>query len=387
MKKLKNTIIALMVMLTLLLGNVSILAKEVIKTENGTTVSTVSPYILKNGSKADLKKTKKYKITFSEKEKQEVMIPIKVTVPGKTAVTLVVKQKDNGAEGTMTVGIYKEKSCDNSLLKDTSVSLGKKEVLSVKKNVIFDEPATYYLRLQMSDDTKAAANKYQVGLKLQQSSSANKTLQNGQWKLSYSPAKQEKQYYKIKVKNNGMLKFYASFLEGQKGAKVVLCNEKKKEITGKENVKKNVSYVVNQGTYYFKLTGVKGKYRVKTKLEKMVKGGSSKSNATLIPFGSKVKGMAAVTDSKDKVSWYRFVIKKPRKCLILFQGSTFQKGTLKMQLIPPEGVVLAGDTLKFQGKNQKKGASSIVEWSEGTWYLKVSKEGNKGSGYYTLAVK
>lgn len=359
-----------------------------------TTVETV-PHVLTTGTTNDLEKKNIYDICVSDREKEEVFIPIVATNAGMIFCSLQCKSNVVTA-GSVTASICTDQK--GTIVKGTEnkQELANKEHDEYEVSFYAKKGTRYYLRLKISKNAMTEDGNFKFQLKLQEISSASRTLKNKQIVKAYQNGKGSVIYYKVAVRKTGYLTVDTLYDEENYGSpSIVLCNSKKKVIS--LNVENHALsdnkaiFAVKKGTYYLKVKDVKGGYQISSTFSSVTdKSGSSKGKAKKLKVGGKkVKGVVLATEKKSKYDWYKFTLKKSSYVRIDFSGSTTGNSKMKLEVIPPASNVKFKKkaVLQFSGIDSNGSGQASTAWPAGTWYIRVNKSASKGSGVYALRVK
>lgn len=247
---------------------------------------------------------------------------------------------------------------------------------------------------------------YEFCLRLQEYSSENRTLKNKETVFSYQNGKGTSVFYKVNVEKTGILTVDTGYDSTSYGTpRITLCNSKKKGIsescgiciTNSQKVKKKKAtpegkniFAVSKGTYYLKVSDVKGTYTIQSAFSAITENsGKSKAKAKKLTIGGKwIKGVILSEDKKNQYDWYKFTMEESKRVRINFRGSTSGKEKLQLEVIPHSGAEFTSRALlNFSGIDKNGSGKSGAEWPEGTYYLRINKTTAKGTGTYRLQIK
>lgn len=148
-------------------------------------------------------------------------------------------------------------------------------------------------------------------------------------------------------------------------------------------------YGVAKGTYYLKVTNYKN-YVIAASFEKRTdKGGATKKKAAAIKQGKTVWGVMASGEKQSKADWYKFNVTKSKKLqlTVAVEGN----GYLKFSVYGPSyksGTSLgslknsSGTYYSINSLTRKK-----IKIKTGTYYIKVTRSTQGGSGSYSIKWK
>lgn len=395
MKTRKKYIVACLLCACLALGHVSEVQGATI-TENETlqvTEETV-PYVFTTGDAKDLEGMNSYTITVKKEEQKEVYVPVTASGSGLMVYSLGCKN-EIVSQGAVSVAVYDEQ---RELVSGTEKSFhfGGVENTVYAKSFYAQKGKTYYLKLSVSEDLSIKEDDYEFQLDLQQISSENRTLKDKKVVKAYQPEEGSSLYYKIDIKKSGYITVDTLYdLEDCGNPSVVLCDSKKKTISAKASnnlLSENQSvFAVKKGIYYLKVKDITGSYQISYHFTAVTdKSGSKKSKAKKLTLGgAKLKGIVLVTEKKTKYDWYKFTLSKSSAVRITFTGSTTGSSKIKLEVIPPASNIKFDKKpiLSFQGIDSSGSGKSGAKWPAGTWYIRVNKSADNGSGVYSLGVK
>lgn len=218
-------------------------------------------------------------------------------------------------------------------------------------------------------------------------------IKSGEVYVAYHDTQYNKRKYKVKVSKPGYITFTID-VDGLNYAasRFALLDKNEKEISSLEyvemkNGKIQHTYAVGKGTYYVLVQNTLGVQAVKYKFTAVTdKGGSSKSKATTIKLGDKVKGLALVSDKTSKVDWYKFTLNSKKAVTVTVNYKV--AGSLKVQIVDSKGnELIGGYRTAYAGDGTLKMLTNAGKLSKGTYYIKVYKGDAESSAYYDIKVK
>lgn len=379
-------------------------AANVYKEGSDNEVLTMQPYVITTGS-AISTYSNSYEIKAAKEEKSNIVFPVVATNAGLVVYdmefigTVVTK-------GSISVAVYEDAECKTPLnkIKSYQVDLECDEVMS--DTIYLEKGQVCYFQIAVSEELIIEEEWYHFLIKLQEYNSEDCLLQNKEAVYAYQNGKGASIYYKVNASKTGIFTIDIDYDKFSYGTpKVVLCNNKKKAISAncgiyitnsakvkkkKETPKSKNIFAVSKGTYYLKVTDLKGTYKIQSKFSVITdNSGKTKKKAKNLKIGGKaVKGVILTSDKKKDYDWYKFTLQESDRIRIGFQGSTSGKEKLQLEVIPPSSAQFSGKAvLKFSGIDKNGSGKSGTEWPAGTYYLRVNKNTAKGNGMYQLQVK
>lgn len=399
MKRIGKKILVSTLAASLFFGNCEV--AEAIQISVGETeqiVEDVLPSVMVTGDLDDIESTNSYHILATEQEKQNIVVPVTVTSAGLVSCNIMndcmIATGVSASGAGITVGVYADEACTQCLKDEQTSECNDIGDMVYQASFEVETGGIYYIRLSVDPQIQTGDGKYMFTMDLQQVSSADRTLSDGEYVKAYQSGSGSVIYYKIKTRKSGVLTVDAMYDSEDPGSpKLTLCNAKKKAITvsASNNAASNYTsvFAVSKGTYYLKVANVKGTYQLRYEFSAVSdKSGSKKSKAKTITIGKTgVKGMVLAGDQKSKYDWYKFKLKKKSKIKIVFSGSTTGNSKLKAEVMPAASKIKIDQDAAFTitGIDDSRKASSDV-WPAGTWYIRVSKDMAKGSGTYAIKV-
>lgn len=385
-------------------GGIQGKAAQISKMESDEMVEAAEPYLITTGS-AISDYSNGYQIQADEEEKGNIIVPVVATSSGLVAYNIQLLG-NVVSKGSISITAYEDEDCEEILQKKKAYSMDIGTNEAVAGSVYLKKGQSCYLKITVSKKLQVDEERYRFQLQLQEYNSANRKLKNKTAVYSYQKGKGTSIYYKITVKKTGILTIDTNYDEFSYGTpKITLCNNKKKAISAncdihimnsakvkkkKETpIGKNI-FGVSKGTYYVKISGAKGTYKIKSTFSAVTENsGNTKEKAKSLTLGGKqVKGVILTCDKKTDYDWYKFTLEESDKIRIGFQGSTSGGEKLQLEVIPPSTAEFTQKAiLGFSGIEGNGSGKSGDEWPAGTYYLKINKNTAKGTGIYCLKVK
>lgn len=385
-------------------GGVQGKAAEISQEGNENEVLAVEPYEVTTGSAISIYNNS-YQIQASEEEKENIIIPVVATNSGLMVYDMQLLG-NIVTKGSISVTIYEDAECEKPLSEQKIYQIEPEPEQSITDSVYLEKGQNCYFQIAVSDELVTEEEGYRFYLLLQEYNSENRTLQNKEAVYAYQNGKETTIYYQVKAKKTGILTIDMDYDEFSYGTPTItLCNNKKKaisancgiHITNAAKVKKKKEtpagknlFAVSKGTYYLKLSGVKGTYKIQSNFSAITdNSGKKKLKAKKLTLGSKaVKGVILTEDKKSNYDWYKFTLEESDRVRISFQGSTSGKEKLQLEVVPPSSARFSNKAvLNFSGIDQNGSGKSGTQWPAGTYYFKINKTTTKGTGMYCLQVK
>ncbi|MGN0733087.1 MAG: hypothetical protein ACI4LC_02810 [Emergencia sp.] len=208
--------------------------------------------------------------------------------------------------------------------------------------------------------------------------------------------------YKVVVPGRGYLEisFPADEEDSEKVYDTKLLNYEKQSLVGDDwqsvtaEMDYTVSYGVSAGTYYLLVDGEDGLAEVPSVTFEAVdnNSGSTKAKAVSVYKGRAEKeGIITAKQKQTACQWYKFKVSKAQKVTIRITGKTNGNG-LKFTIMDKNGSTVVrtidGDTSVrevslYSIVNKKK----QQQLAPGTYWIKVQKVDETGSGYYSIKWK
>ena len=199
-------------------------------------------------------------------------------------------------------------------------------------------------------------------------------------------------YHKFTVSSSGVVVIGANnvYSWGTGSMKVVLCNNKKKEISYSSYVDsandRTLYCGIKKGTYYLKSSG-NSSYAIAVSALKIAdKGGASKGKAYTISQKKKVTGVLPMGESQNKADWFK--IKVPKNKKLYMDVTTLCSGNIRLQVYGPSIRGAASLTLRpdtddiYFIKNSLTGKP--VKLKAGTYYIRITRATRGASGAYAF---
>lgn len=379
-------------------------AAEISQEDKENEVLAAEPYLVTTGSAISIYNNS-YQIQAREEEKENIIIPVVATCGGLMVYDMQLLG-NVVTKGSISVTIYEDAECKKPLSEKETYQIEPDTEQTITNSVYLEKGQYCYFQIAVSDELVTEENQYRFYLWLQEYSSENRTLQNKEAVYAYQNGKGTTIYYKIKAPKTGIFTIDMDYDEFSYGTpKITLCNNKKKaisancgiHITNAAKVKKKKEtpagrnlFAVSKGTYYLKLSDVKGTYKMQSDFSAITdNSGKTKLKAKKLTLGGKaVKGVILTGDKKANYDWYKFTLEESDRVRISFQGSTSGKEKLQLEVVPPSSAMFSKKAvLNFSGIDQNGSGKSGTQWPAGTYYFKINKTTNKGTGMYRLQVK
>lgn len=379
-------------------------AAKVYKEDSDNEVLTVQPYMITTGSAISVYNNS-YEIQAAKEEKSNIVFPVVATNGGLVVYdmellgTVVTK-------GSISVAIYEDAECKKPLNKKKSYKMGLKKDEIISDSFYLEKGQKCYFQIVVSDELTIEEEWYRFFIRFQEYNSENRTLQNKEAVYSYQNGKGTSIYYKLNVSKTGIFTIDMNYDDFSYGSpKITLCNNKKKAISAncgiyitnsakvkkkKETPKSKNIFAVSKGTYYIKVTDLKGTYKIQSKFTAITdNSGKTKKKAKNLKIGGEtLKGVIFTSDKIKDYDWYKFTLEESDRIRISFTGSTSGKEKLQLEVIPPSSAKFSGKAvLKFSGIDKNGSGKSGTQWPAGTYYLRINKTTAKGNGIYQLQVK
>lgn len=357
-------------------------------------VTETKPHTLNSGSESDFSTFAYYHVTCSENEKEGIIIPVKISKRGEFIYYISSSVNYNGTVGGATVGLYEDEQGTRIVDQEKKISFESKDKQELSQSAYIEKAGTYYIKIAISSDAASANGSYFFALGMQACSSENRTLKNKKWTVAFGDGTSKAIYYKVVVKKTGYITLQTEYDKAYGKANISLCNHKKKRLSvvckQSKALKNKEVFAVKKGTYYVKVNQAAGEYRLKSTFQSVSdKSGSSKAKAKAFTTnGSAQVGLILLSDSSKKADWYSFHLSSRKIVDVTLQGSTSGDSKVSLEIIPPQNMMFQQKAmLSICGIDRKHQGSSGSLWAEGTWYIKVKKNTDKGSAKYSLKVK
>lgn len=306
---------------------------------------------------------------------------IKIEAP--SAGILNLKLDTNESYNRISANLFLEPTGDQSINSFINVEGSMNEW---EQSVVIPKKGTYYVRLRNSDGLDI---KYDIEATMY--TAANKTLKNKQTYNVAMKGYSSPVYYKIVVKEAGIIKItYKDNNDKGDAGSISLSTKsgkKYKKIASSEyRDDTTTSFAVDKGTYYATITGSnRNPYTIKYVFNKVNdRSGNKMSNARTITKGAKAqKGL--LTATKNTVDWYKFKVKKDNEKFKITTNSKL-RGYGKIEVYDAKGSRIFGgyDTLN---RSYPKSVLESKTIKKGTYYIKISKDGKESNGTYNISIK
>lgn len=361
-----------------------------------------------------------YDVTFASSE-TTLIIPIEITINGGLHIMVFISSFDAMLNGmdvqdknykALTVALYKDKECKESMLISNTLIKGNTAInseVSVDKGV-------YYLKYDLiRDKSKGSDNDLTFSSYIAQVGSEDRVLTKGIDYAIYQDTSTGKHRYKFVMDEDGYAKFYAeSFREASNVLKIQLLDSCGNPITDETsevgyaatetdyidwNGGIYKAYLLNIGTYYIQVSANCGLFYLRyDNLATSDTSGVSKNSAKKLTIGKGISGVITLNDKKTKVDWYKFTLKSTKSLSIVFDSINptsdniiplpydSSTGYAKLTIINSDGKIV------YQKNHLSLSKKTILNNVEkqlvkGTYYVKISKELVESYGDYKLTIK
>lgn len=302
------------------------------------------------------------------------MVPIKINNTGLLQMTTA----NSLTKMDITVTLYGSETDEKPLIQGGISKTGVLVFPITKKG-------TYFLKASSKDGISSdiiTINKSKIV------PDTNLALIKNKWVTGYyNLTKKRPIYYKITLKADGVIK-----IKGKSKSSIVLYHTNKTKALSKvRRLNKESQYktmfALKAGSYYIKVTSdqelVSLTYNFK--IINNSSGEKLKEARNIILGSSYIKGMIPETDTVSNVQWYKYKLSKKKlivvSMLLHAEGTNFRLEIYDNKKKPlPLGSIILKD-------NEQLILKSPGQWNKGTYYLKITKTNNYGSGYYYLKVK
>ncbi|MBQ9942379.1 MAG: hypothetical protein IJP03_05175 [Christensenellaceae bacterium] len=194
-------------------------------------------------------------------------------------------------------------------------------------------------------------------------------------------------YFRIVANDTGYIRISGKKLNGY----VTLCDADRKPLSSKDRInsaseyiyENSVVYGVTKGkTYYIRVNSNQPMAYIKWANGAISdKSGSSKAKAKAMSSKTTYKGyIAAGSKTQD---WYKFTLSSPKYWRLQMKGAT--NDTLRIRLYTASGTLFHTDY--FRSSHEYGSGYFIYTTSKlpkGTYYVCISRDNSKSSGYYSL---
>lgn len=347
-----------------------------INSDQASKASVIKPGILQKESDIDTVMNHAYMVTVTNDEEKSITIPVKVTADGK--LNYVISSDNENSSGTATYILSKDSAGKNV------IATGSQNLQSTNTydNMEKLSKGTYYLTIKMDGNILEdglfyiQACIYKIG---------NQVLTNNVPIISASNGKAAT-YYKITVSKPSTLAFQFAGFDSLTG-KVTLCDKNKKVISatsviGKTEDQGVQTYVVNKGTYYYKVTTTNSAYIVQSNASSYTDtAGKTVAKAKALSLNKEIKGYVSLADKKGTIDYYKLTTKKANSLKGLYVGY-YGQGTIQVSIKIP-GYKTATAKLTSGDLYHIDSLYETVTTGSGTYYRdKVFPKGT-----YTIQIK
>lgn len=331
------------------------------------------------------------------------VIPITVNKPGTLVSTIYAVEYKSGSSYA-THEIYYDAACSNKL----GYIGGPNANSSISRAIEIPSAGTYYLLVNSGyishDDNKGAAGEDKFSATFMYYAEApTKTLKNGETFETYNNDTSASLWFAYKATADGYITLqYATGENYDTNGSVTLYNSSKKEISRQTyfdledaDEKINVFGVKKGKTYYIKAEYVYGNFGIRcTQKAIKEKSGKNKKKAVVVKKNKKIQG--TMIAGENKADWYKIKLTKKQVLKIIASGSSSSNiwGGIQFTLYYANGKQYASPFSFVEGNTYTKKFGTVEQWTnkplklnKGTYYIKISKEDQLDSGYYTLKWK
>lgn len=303
----------------------------------------------------------------------------KVTVPAKGTV-LMAAAADPSNGKSVNFGLFYDREMTKPVGNYYSVSAGNAVPGSGAYSVKVTKAGTYYLGAYCLNGISYPET-FANGIALAAAfvSGADRTLTGGTW-AAVGQKDAQKNYFKYVPKYTGYAKVD---VDGLISGKVTLMNYKKASRSDAVPVYRSpITFGVKKGvTYYIKVdagSNSSGAYRIKAGAYGITDtSGATKSKARTLSKGVTKKGVIIAGSSTP--DWYKIKLTSKRDFKIVMKGGTNK--TLKMSVYNSKGKLQKSGTFNY---NTSALTYSAYHYPAGTYYVKISRNDDKSSGWYSL---
>lgn len=333
--------------------------------------------------------------TWSDLKKDPMYVKATYTVPADGSIIIPVKVPSKGGlvyahvYGDSTFSVWADMYMDYACTKTVDSIYTPGQYDATGGICAFPKGGTYYLKLYTYNDTPVeyAISGYFVN-------GANQDLTFGKASVVYQNDSSTWVYHKIKAKQTGSLQVTVADSEDNY-VYVKLANNRKKDLTEYDMTKLGtIHFGVQKGKVYYIATKANqdAMYGVQAKNVKInEKSGSKQSKAVKVKRNKTVKGVH-IANNKTGTDWYKFTLPSKRKFKLTVTGGATDSvsssygysSDLKVEIIPANKRQILYGARTYVVNGYKTGIESKGTLSAGTYYIKVSKESKKSSGWYTL---
>ena len=295
-------------------------------------------------------------VAYEDNSKQK-LTKINVKKGGGLMLTLTATESN---QKFMDVSLYKDEACTQRISTE-KISLGEYDSmygLAQEIHCARVEAGTYYLKTVL----KKADTLNIIGCVLPTQMPTELVL--GKSAPSCYLDHKQSAYVKMQVKKDSSVDITLS------AGKITLCDAQKKALTKAE--KDSASYSLKAGTYYLKLTDLKGVVSVGGEaVSYAVTNNTSKGKAQEMKSGKSSSSMIPLT-SKNRTRWYKINIPSDRvdKIHLKNMGS----GILHYYVYRGSTGITAGTIPKYKTAVIKYTNEKKKIWKKGTYYIKIEEK-------------
>lgn len=323
-------------------------------------------------------------------EQQETILPIEIGKKGNLTVNgpmVSIKIKNTGLlqltpmnkDDILNISfeLYEKEADEKPFTKGT---VSKNNIISFS----ISKKGTYFLKVSKQEDS----SKDVIPIKSAMIPDTDLALKKDKWVSGYyNLAKKKPTFYKVTLPSDGIIK-----IKGKTNIKLVLYHKNQTMSLSKiKQLDKNNEYktmfALKAGTYYIKTTSDKEIVSMTYSYlaAKNVSGKQLKGAFPLRLGGNYKKGMILETDTTSNAQWYKCKLTKKKaitiNMLLHTEGTNF-----KVQIYDNKKKPLSSGSIILTD-NEHLIMKSPGKWNRGTYYIKITKTSNYGSGYYYLKVK
>ncbi len=340
-----------------------------------TTKSTVNVPVKVNGSEALVTNSYSY-----NQDEEGVIIPVKVSTSGDIEINLI----GVNVQKNISAQLYTDAACQTRVsgnpyhswyLSGDTTDQGFQKLSA----------GTYYLKVYSYNYNDTYTNTFKVSMC--EWTNTMKTIKPGQTIRNYNDRYNgTDRYYKFRATKTGKITlthnsaygYYTTLMTAKKKAlsDQMWCSNGEKQVFA---VKKGVTYVIkitpnDSGSVYHKLTLKQAAVSEKS--------GKARKSAVKVKAKKKVNG--TILPGSSQADWYKFKVSKKKKVTLILtsNASTY----LNVTVYNSKGKKI--DTVSMYRKGGFKGeltyGTTYGKANKGTYYVKISRKGNKDSGIYSF---
>ncbi len=313
---------------------------------------------------------------------------IPIIVNKKGYIDIIVPTKSNNVDYSLKT------NC--SLYSDSQLTKRIKRVDDCQSNnysFYVARPGEYFLAAYIQ---KGIYTKFKVEEKwdVRLYSDEVKKVEEGNYEYAYSSKVGNPIYLKYKAKKNGVF-----LLKATKLGYIKVLNKRSKEISYEASAGNSIRFAVKKGKEYtirirYKWGSVNGyiKDSFITSFKKAnITSGKTKKSAMRLTNNKKRRGIIALEN--NNTVWYKFKLRKTRKCQIKLDAQV--NGKIKTKLYKGKKQVLKKNCVSGEqvltnnyrfDKNNGKVEENKIKLKKGTYYIKVMKKGKLSSGIFNVII-